>query len=183
MQRIRNEKELAALRREVEASRELSTQLEDQLLRLLDGGDGKIGELKALEDDLASAVQFPAQTLGPGAYATQDCDGTIVPIKLGSDEELWIYRNSDSALSDGVDWNEGDSPKGESYARKPDVFGAFVMGETLRRSSLSGLDTGARVNLELPLQPQSRRCDSIRLSAPDWRGRTTRTCRRPPRRR
>jgi riboflavin synthase len=37
-----------------------------------------------------------------------------------------------------------------------DTFGAFVMGETLRRSSLAGLDAGARVNLELPLQPQSR---------------------------
>ena len=35
-------------------------------------------------------------------------------------------------------------------------FGAFVMGETLRRSSLAGLDAGARVNLELPVQPQSR---------------------------
>jgi predicted nucleic acid-binding Zn-ribbon protein len=57
MQRIRNEKELAALRREVEASRELSTQLDDQLLKLLDGGEGKIGELKSLEDDLASAEQ------------------------------------------------------------------------------------------------------------------------------
>ena len=36
MQRIRNEKELAALRREVEVSKELSTQLEESLLRLLD---------------------------------------------------------------------------------------------------------------------------------------------------
>jgi uncharacterized protein len=55
MQRIRNEKELGALRREVELSRELSTQLEEQLLKLLDGGEGKIGELKTLEDDLAGA--------------------------------------------------------------------------------------------------------------------------------
>jgi riboflavin synthase len=30
------------------------------------------------------------------------------------------------------------------------------MGETLRRSSLAGLCAGARVNLELPVQPQSR---------------------------
>ena len=55
MQRIRNEKELAALRREVDASKELSTQLEDGLLKLLDGGDGKVTELRALEDDLATA--------------------------------------------------------------------------------------------------------------------------------
>jgi len=37
-----------------------------------------------------------------------------------------------------------------------DRFGAFVMGETLRRSSLSEIDAGARVNLELPLKPDSR---------------------------
>ncbi|MBI2962751.1 MAG: hypothetical protein HYY35_03285 [Deltaproteobacteria bacterium] len=55
MQRIRNEKELGALRREVEISRELSAQLEESLLRILDGGDGKLGELKVLEDDLAAA--------------------------------------------------------------------------------------------------------------------------------
>jgi len=57
MQRIRNEKELAALRREVELSRELSTQLEDSLLRLFDGGEERISELKVLEDDLAVAEQ------------------------------------------------------------------------------------------------------------------------------
>ena len=72
------------------------------------------------------AVPFPAQTIGPGAYATQDCDGTTVPFKLASDEELWIYRASDHLLSDGVDWNEGDSPAGGSYARIPDTFGPFT---------------------------------------------------------
>jgi len=55
MQRIRNEKELGALRREVEVSRDVSVQLEDQLLKLLDGGEGKIAELKTLEEDLAVA--------------------------------------------------------------------------------------------------------------------------------
>jgi predicted nucleic acid-binding Zn-ribbon protein len=62
MQRIRNEKELAALRREVDVSRELSTQLEDSLLRLFDGGEGKISELKVLEDDLGVAEQQLAES-------------------------------------------------------------------------------------------------------------------------
>lgn len=62
MQRIRNEKELAALRREVEASRDLSTQLEDSLLKLLESGDSKVGELKTLEDDLSTAEQQLAQS-------------------------------------------------------------------------------------------------------------------------
>jgi riboflavin synthase len=35
-------------------------------------------------------------------------------------------------------------------------FGAFVMAETLRASSLQGLRDGARVNLELPVKVQSR---------------------------
>jgi riboflavin synthase len=37
-----------------------------------------------------------------------------------------------------------------------DRFGADVMHETLRRSSLSEVTEGARVNLELPLQAQGR---------------------------
>jgi riboflavin synthase len=37
-----------------------------------------------------------------------------------------------------------------------DRFGAFVMGETLRASSLDELDAGARVNLELPVKVESR---------------------------
>jgi uncharacterized protein len=61
MQRIRNEKELAALRREVEASKELSTQLEESLLRLLDGGDSKVAELKKLEEELTAAEQKLAE--------------------------------------------------------------------------------------------------------------------------
>jgi predicted nucleic acid-binding Zn-ribbon protein len=55
MQRIKNERELSALKREVEISRELSTQLEDSLLKLLDGADAKVNDLKALEEDLGAA--------------------------------------------------------------------------------------------------------------------------------
>ena len=76
--------------------------------------------------DLANAYTFPAQTLGPGAFATLDCDGTVVPFKLAADEEVWVYRKSDGALSDGVDWNNGDSPTNDSFARVPDTFAPFV---------------------------------------------------------
>lgn len=55
MQRIRNDKELGALRREVEMSRDLATQLEETLMKLLEGAESKIGELKLLEDDLSTA--------------------------------------------------------------------------------------------------------------------------------
>lgn len=85
--------------------------------------------------DFAKAVPFPAMTLAPGAYFTQEVDGTIVPFKLSSDEELWIYHASDHALSDGVDWAEGASPAGGSYARVPDIFGEFVTAAVSTRGT------------------------------------------------
>jgi hypothetical protein len=80
------------------------------------------------KDDFVKAKAFPAMTLGPGGYYAQDIDDTISGFKLGSDEEVWVYRASDHALSDGVDWAEGASPAGMSYGRSPTVFGAFVTG-------------------------------------------------------
>ena len=75
--------------------------------------------------DFAKAVAFPSMMLGPGERFAQDVDGTVVPFKLGSDEELWVYRAADQMLSDGVDWAEGASPAGSSFARIPDTFGDF----------------------------------------------------------
>ena len=77
-------------------------------------------------DNFTKAVAFAPHQLAPGEFFTQDVDGTVVPFKLASDEELWVYRASDHALSDGVDWAEGDSPVGGSFARDPDVFGTFT---------------------------------------------------------
>jgi len=78
--------------------------------------------------DFTKAKAFAAMTLGPGGRFVQNVDDTTSGFKLASDEELWIYRASDHALSDGVDWAQGDSPAGMSYARAPDVFGPFVTG-------------------------------------------------------
>ena len=81
-----------------------------------------------LANDFARAKPFPQMMLGPGARYVQNVDDTVSGFKLASDEELWIYRVSDHALSDGVDWAEGAAPAGMSYARSPDVFGPFVTG-------------------------------------------------------
>jgi len=78
--------------------------------------------------DFARAKAFPAMMLGPGARYVQNVDDATSGFKLASDEELWIYRASDHALSDGVDWAAGDSPAGMSFARSPDIFGPFVTG-------------------------------------------------------
>ena len=75
--------------------------------------------------DFTKAVTLPQMTLAPGAFYAQDVSKAANGFGLGSDEELWVYRASDHALSDGVDWAAGDSPTGSSYARIPDTFGAF----------------------------------------------------------
>lgn len=76
--------------------------------------------------DFAKAKAFPAMMLGPGARYVQDIDDTISGFKLASDEAVWIYRASDHALSDGADWDEGAAPATKSWARSPDIFGAFA---------------------------------------------------------
>ena len=78
--------------------------------------------------DFVKAKAFPAMMLAPGAYYVQDVDDPISGFKLGGDEEVWIYRASDRAMSDGVDWAAGAAPTGMSYARKPDKTGAFATG-------------------------------------------------------
>ncbi len=81
-------------------------------------------------DDLADAgkrVSFPASLgIRPGEYLRIELDKDGWPgFALGGDEELgvWTLRG---ALVDMVDWDEGDSGEGESYARMPDVSGEFL---------------------------------------------------------
>ncbi len=81
-------------------------------------------------DDFTKAKPFPAMSLAAGARYAQDVDDTISGFKLGGDEALYVYRISDSALVDSVDWDEGAAPMGMSYARIPDTTGDFVMGST-----------------------------------------------------
>lgn len=79
-------------------------------------------------NDFVKMRPFPAMALAPGAYYVQDVDDPVSGFKLGSDEEVWIYRISDNALSDGVDWAQGAAPTGMSYARTPDKTGDFTTG-------------------------------------------------------
>ena len=71
-------------------------------------------------------VAFPAGTsIGPGEYLQVEVDSdNWAGFKLGGDEELGIWT-SEGVLVDSVDWDEGDSPEGESYARLPDGTGEF----------------------------------------------------------
>ena len=80
-------------------------------------------------DDLADAakrVAFPAETsIGPGEYLQVEVDSdNWAGFKLGGDEELGVWT-SEGVLVDSVNWEEGDSPEGESFARVPDGTGEF----------------------------------------------------------
>ena len=80
-------------------------------------------------DDLTDAdkrVAFPADlVIAPGEYLQIELDKDGWPgFALGSDEELGIWT-VDGVLSDGVDWDEGQSDKGMSYARVPIFISEF----------------------------------------------------------
>ena len=80
-------------------------------------------------DDLGDAgkrVAFPAGTvIQPGAYLQFRTDKDGWPgFALGGDEELGIWL-LDGTPVDRVDWEEGQSPEGRSYARLPDATGDF----------------------------------------------------------
>jgi riboflavin synthase len=73
-------------------------------------------------------------------------DGVRIAISSPLAREL---KEGDSVAVNGVCLTATALSDGE-------LFGADVMNETLRRSSLNELTTGSRVNLELPLKPDSR---------------------------
>jgi hypothetical protein len=58
-------------------------------------------------------------------FVSSDANG----FGLGRDEELGIHT-LDDVLVDAVDWADGDSPAGGSFARSPDCEGPFVIATT-----------------------------------------------------
>ena len=82
-----------------------------------------------LADDLEDPdkrVAFPPDTvLAPGAYLQIQLDKDAWPgFALGSDEEVGIWT-ADGNLVDQVDWDDGQSGEGASFARVPDASGGF----------------------------------------------------------
>jgi riboflavin synthase len=86
------------------------------------------------------------QDLGRVAEVHETSDGVRVAIESKLAGEL---KEGDSVAVNGVCLTAVGLCKGER-------FGADVMQETLRRSSLGGMEPGAPVNLELPLRPADR---------------------------
>ncbi len=86
------------------------------------------------------------QDLGRVAEVHETSDGVRVAIESPLAREL---SEGDSVAVNGVCLTAVGLCKGER-------FGADVMHETLRRSSLGGMEAGSTVNLELPLRPTDR---------------------------
>jgi riboflavin synthase len=86
------------------------------------------------------------EDLGTVLSVDATSDGVRVAISSSLAQEL---KEGDSVAVNGVCLTATGLCGGE-------LFGADVMNETLRRSSLSELEAGSRVNLELPLKPDSR---------------------------
>ncbi len=86
------------------------------------------------------------QDLGRVAEVHETSDGVRVAIESPLAREL---SEGDSVAVNGVCLTAVGLCKGER-------FGADVMQETLRRSSLGGMEAGSTVNLELPLRPTDR---------------------------
>ena len=81
--------------------------------------------------DAAKRVALPAGTVAPaGGYLVIELDSDAWPgFALGQGEELGIWT-PEGILMLQVDWAEGDSGDGESYARWPDGAGDFQTSGT-----------------------------------------------------
>jgi riboflavin synthase len=90
------------------------------------------------------------EDLGTVTTVESTTDGVRIAISSPLAREL---AEGDSVAVNGVCLT---ATKLSGGARGGELFGADVMNETLRRSSLSELQAGSRVNLELPVKPQSR---------------------------
>jgi riboflavin synthase len=86
------------------------------------------------------------EDLGTVTSVDATSDGVRIAITSPLAGEL---KEGDSVAVNGVCLTATGLCRGE-------LFGADVMNETLRRSSLSELQAGSRVNLELPVKPDSR---------------------------
>jgi riboflavin synthase len=86
------------------------------------------------------------EDLGTVTTVENTTDGVRIAISSPLAREL---KEGDSVAVNGVCLTATGLCGGE-------LFGADVMNETLRRSSLSELASGSRVNLELPVKPDSR---------------------------
>jgi riboflavin synthase len=94
------------------------------------------------------------QDLGEVRRVEETADGVRLAVRTRLTAEL---ADGDSIAVNGVCLTAVDVADGDGDGDSDGVtFGADVMRETLRRSSLAALAVGGRVNLELPLRASDR---------------------------
>ena len=108
-------------------------------------------------DDLTDAgkrVAFPAgTTIRPGGYVQFQTDSDGWPgFALGGDEELGIWLSNGTPV-DSVDWDEGQSPDGQSYARVPDATGDFRTVDDPTPAASNQPSTGATTSTAPSTEP------------------------------
>lgn len=83
-------------------------------------------------------VALPVGTVvPPGGHVVFEASDDALGFKLGKDEELAIWDAAGN-LVDSVDWEDGESPEGGSYARDPDGTGDFAVTEAPTRGESNG---------------------------------------------
>ena len=106
-----------------------------------------------LADDLTDRSRripfLPDLRIEPGAYLRVELDSDRWPgFALGRDEELGIWTGYGRPVAQ-VDWQAGDSGRGTSYARVPDLTGPF---RTVADPTPGAPNPGALIDLT-PVQP------------------------------
>ena len=82
-----------------------------------------------ITDDRQSPMKGQLEgMLEPNTYLWVEISDETLGFRLKGDEELSLF-DEDALMIDGVDWEEGDSPEGLSFARSPNLTGAFVTGQ------------------------------------------------------
>jgi len=78
-------------------------------------------------DDESKRVLFPeGTTIDPGQYLRVELDKNgWAGFALGKDEEIGVWDVSGTLVA-SIDWEDGASGEGESFARLPDIEGDFI---------------------------------------------------------
>lgn len=79
-----------------------------------------------ISDDRTMPFKFHMSgMIAAGEYLWLEISDETVGFKLKSDEAFYLF-DEDGLLIDGVNWEEGDAPEGQSYQRSPDLSGPFI---------------------------------------------------------
>src|SRR5690606_6203418 len=97
-----------------------------ELINVADQDISLLG-LALSDDDAVDAATLAARALpdvvmGPGELVVVDVDSAGFAFRFGGDEAAFVMTLGGTVV-DSLDWNEGDSPAGGSFARVPDGVG------------------------------------------------------------